>query len=183
MHQQLVEKIIKRRLSIITALALSLVVVFTGACSKAASPTETLKAYYEAASKKDIPTVKKYLSQGTMKFMEEGAKKMGKSVDEMFKEGAAASPPTVTPTFSNEKINGDNATVDISAPGQPTVTMPLVKEGGEWKIAIDKLIETMKASMGAPTAPTTAPTMPPLNNSNTSKTADDDDEDHDNANH
>ena|SRR5687767_867425 len=115
--------------------------------STASSPTAALRAYYQAAMNKDIPAAKRYLSAGTMAMMEEGARKMGKSLDDAFKEGAAQTPPTAMPEFSNEKINGDTATVDMKVEGM-TLTMPLVKEGGEWKLAMDKMIEDMKSSMG-----------------------------------
>lgn len=181
MHHNSVEKMMKRRIHIITALALALVVVFTGACNKnsntaggssssSLSPTDTLKAYYDAANKKDVAGIKKYLSKGTINMMEVGAKNMGKNLDDALKESASTAPQAATPKFGNEKITGDNATVDISSEGQ-TVAMPLVKEGGEWKIAMDKLIETMKGSMGGPTTPSTGPS----NMSNTNKPGDEDD--------
>lgn len=117
----------------------------TSSGDAASSPTAALRAYYQAAMNKDIPTAKKYLSTGTMRVMEEGAKKMGKTVDEAFEEGAQTT--TAMPEFSNEKINGDTATVDIKAQGA-SVTMPMVKEDGVWKLAMDKLIEDMRKSMG-----------------------------------
>ncbi|MDT5059731.1 MAG: hypothetical protein QOH63_190 [Acidobacteriota bacterium] len=159
MHHKLVEKMTKRRIPIIIALALTLTVAFTGACNKSGgntassssssslSPTDTLKAYYDAANKKDVAGIKKYLSQGTMKMMELGAKNSGKQLDEALKEA----PQTPIPQFSNEKITGDTATVDITA-GDQTMTMPLVKEGGEWKIAMDKFIEKLRGSMGSTTS-------------------------------
>jgi flagellar hook-associated protein FlgK len=161
----------------LTILVLALSVVFSAACSKnantgnsttgtnsgatnttttttssgsaASSPTAALRAYYQAAMNKDIQTAKRYLSAGTMRVMEEGAKKMGKTVDEAFQEGAQSSTTTM-PEFSNEKISGDTATVDMKAQGM-TLTMPLVKEGGEWKLAMDKMIEDMQKSMGGGT--------------------------------
>jgi len=178
MHHSSVEKMMKRRSHIITALALALIVVFTGACNKnsntaggssssSLSPTDTVKAYYDAANKKDVAGIKRYLSKGTISMMELGAKNMGKNLDDALKESAATAPQAM-PKFGNEKITGDNATVDISSEGQ-TVAMPLVKESGEWKIAMDKLIENMRGSMGGST---TAPTGP----SNTNKSGDDDDD-------
>ena len=125
----------------------------TPAFSSDISPTDTVKAYYDAANKKDVAGIKKYLSKGTIRMMELGAKKMGKSLDDSLKE-VATSTQTVTPKFGNEKITGDTATVDITFEGE-TVAMPLVKEGGEWKIAIDKLIENMRGSMGGPSDPET----------------------------
>jgi hypothetical protein len=106
------------------------------------SPTETLRAYYKAASNKDTQRMKQYLSQGTMKLMKLGAEKMGKSLDDALSE----EPPAPLTKFSNEKIKQDTATVDISAEGL-TVTMPFVKEDGLWKIAMDKFIEELKANL------------------------------------
>ncbi|HEY0379230.1 MAG TPA: nuclear transport factor 2 family protein [Pyrinomonadaceae bacterium] len=124
----------------------------------AGSPTAALRAYYDAAMRKDIPTAKRYLSSGTMRMMEEGARKMGKTVDEAFQEGAQQTPTASMPEFSNEKISGDTATVDLKSQGI-SLTMPMVKEGGEWKIAMDRMIEDMKNSMGGSTGGG-APTMP-----------------------
>lgn len=130
------------------------------------SPTAALRAYYQAAMNKDVNAAKRYLSSGTMVLLEEGAKKMGKSLDEAFKESAAQTNTTVMPEFSNEKISGDTATVDLKAEGM-TVTMPMVKEGGEWKLAMDKLIADMKNAMG----------------DGAKEPADGDDDDNSNANH
>jgi flagellar hook-associated protein FlgK len=125
----------------------------------AGSPTAALRAYYDAAMRKDIPTAKRYLSAGTMRMMEDGARRMGKTVDQAFEEGAQQTPTTSMPEFSNEKINGDTATVDIKSQGI-SLTMPMVREGGEWKIAMDKMLEDMKNSMGGGTTGGGAPTMP-----------------------
>ncbi|MDT4952718.1 MAG: hypothetical protein QOJ02_856 [Acidobacteriota bacterium] len=124
------------------ALALSVLAVACSSNSNAGkSPTETLRAYYDAAKKKDVETAKKFLSRGTMQVMEDIAKGQGKTVDEMLKEGANRDTQMPTPEFSNEKITGDTASVDIKVPEQPLVTMQMVKEDGEWKLAIDKMMK------------------------------------------
>jgi len=145
----------KRGVRGMVALGLALVLVAVAACSKSAnSPTAALKAYYEAAKKKDIATAKKYLSSGTLKMMEDLAKAQGKTLDQMFNENAAKDSQMPAPEFSNEKINGDTATVDIKAPNMPTVTAQMVKENGEWKLAVDKMMADMKLEMpDSPKAP------------------------------
>lgn len=105
------------------------------------SPTETLKAYFDVAKRKDIEALKKFLSRGTMQVMEEIAKGQGKTLDQMFKEGAERDAQMPMPEFTNEKIDGDTATVDIKAPGKPIVSMQMVKEDGEWKLAVDKMLQ------------------------------------------
>jgi hypothetical protein len=108
------------------------------------SPIATIKAYYDAAHKKDVKTAKKYLSQGTLEMMEEGAKKMGKTLDEALKESDADQEPM--PEFSNEVIDGETATVDIKAASGASITMPFVKENDRWKIAMDKYMENLSKS-------------------------------------
>jgi flagellar hook-associated protein FlgK len=161
----------KNHARIILVIALS-AVVFSAACSKNAntgnstttnsgtpntptissgsmssSPIATVKGYWEAGMKKDVEAAKRYLSTGTIAMLEEGAKKMGKTLDEAFRESANQTPTTEMPEFSNEKITGDTATVDVQMKGMPSVTMPLVKEGGEWKLALDKMIKDMQSSI------------------------------------
>jgi len=132
-------------------LALALAATLTMACGSkggGATPTDALKAYIDAASKKDVAAMKSHLSQGTLKLMEDGAKAMNKNLDDMLKDESGQMPPEAANIkYSNEKVNGDTATVDMTAQGQ-TATMPLVKENGEWKLALDKFIQDMKSKMG-----------------------------------
>jgi hypothetical protein len=108
------------------------------------SPTQSLRAYIEAASRRDVPDMKSHLSQGTLSLMEQGARNMNRNLDDMLKEEASQMPPNAANIiYSNERINGNTATVDMTAQGQ-TATMPLVKENGEWKLALDKFIQDMK---------------------------------------
>ncbi|HEX8887987.1 MAG TPA: DUF2950 family protein [Pyrinomonadaceae bacterium] len=140
----------RSRLPIIM-LALALAATLTMACGSkggGATPTDALKAYIDAASKKDVAAMKSHLSQGTLKLMEDGAKAMNKNLDDMLKDESGQMPPEAANIkYSNEKVNGDTATVDMTAQGQ-TATMPLVKENGEWKLALDKFIQDMKSKMG-----------------------------------
>jgi hypothetical protein len=178
MHKGSVEMMMKRNLSKLLTILLALgLLVLAAACNKNSnannsnggnssntsgstktssgsttsggmSPTEVFKAYYDASIKKDFQTAKKYLSQGTIALMEEGAKKQGKTLDEALKESPA--PEGNMPQLANEQISGDTATVDVSAEGHKA-TMPFVKEGGEWKIAMDKFAKDMiNTSNGGP---------------------------------
>ena len=110
----------------------------------ASSPMAVLKAFNEASDKKDFEGAKSHLSASSVTYLEERAKKKGKTLEQDFRESrsenAAAFP------LSNEKITGDTATVDMKTPG-PAVTVPFVKENGEWKLAIDKYMEDDKNSM------------------------------------
>jgi flagellar hook-associated protein FlgK len=158
----------KRSVRGTVALSLALALVaLVAACSKSAStPTAALKAYFEAAKKKDIATAKKYLSSGTLKMMEDLAKAQGKTLDQLFNENAAKEGQMPSPEFSNEKINGDTATVDMKVPNQPVVTAQMVKEGGDWKLAVDKMMADMKSQI--PDSPKAPPMQPKEGNSSES---------------
>lgn len=166
----------KRKLATTCALGLSLaVLVFATACSKNSnnsngssssssassasgssktsssaatgmSPTEVFKAYFDAATKKDFGTAKQYLSKNTLDLMEAGAKQQGKTLDEAIKDSPGPSQGDM-PQLSNEQINGETATVDMTAQGQ-TAKMPFVKENGGWKIAMDKFMADAMGKMG-----------------------------------
>jgi hypothetical protein len=102
------------------------------------SPTEAVKGYYEAGMRKDIAGVKRFLSRPSLEMTEEIAKRQGKTLDQLFVEAADKDARKPLPVFSNEIITGDTATVDIKIVGEPVLTMPLVKEEGEWKLAFGK---------------------------------------------
>ena len=98
------------------------------------SPTEVVRGYYEAGVRKDVAGVKRFLSRDSLRLMEEIAKREGKTVDQLFSEATEMEAQKLPPTFGNERIAGDNATVDIERPGQPALTARLVKEDGQWKL-------------------------------------------------
>jgi hypothetical protein len=114
------------------------------ACNKGgggASPTATFTAYYEASKNKDVNAVKKTFSKSTLELFEKQAKEHNKTVEEMFKTGMEQKPVTGNlPEMRNEKINGDNATLEIKDETSGRWdSLPFVKEDGQWKIALDKL--------------------------------------------
>jgi hypothetical protein len=127
-------------------LLLAVAFTFSAACSKSATSTlgraAAVRAYYEAINRKDITAAKKYLSAGSISKLEAEAKDLGKTSDVTFREAAEKTGDTM-PDFSNEKISGDTATVDMKAQG-PTVTALLVKESGEWKLAMDKMFPNQR---------------------------------------
>ena len=106
--------------------------------ASASSPTEAFRLYYEAIKRRDAPAFKSLLSRATMKFLDDGAKRTNKSVDdfinEMFGEIGRDLPPTL-PETRNEKIDGDRATLEAhDAKKDKWETLHFVNEGG-WKIS------------------------------------------------
>ena len=147
----------KSRLSVTLLLAIAF--TFSAACSKSGNttssnssttsgPSTAGRAYYEAINRKDITAAKRYLSAGSISKLEAEAKALGKTLDVAFREAAEKTGGDVMPSFSNEKISGDTATVEMKAPGQ-SVTALLVKEGGEWKLALDKMFPN-QSILGSP---------------------------------
>ena len=105
------------------------------------SPTDTLKTFAKATINNDADGVKSTLSEGSLKMIRESAEVQGVSVDAIL---LAKNENTLTevPEMKNEKITGDTAIVEV----KNRVTggfdkMPLIKENGEWKLALDKFME------------------------------------------
>ena len=133
-------------------LALSLLFASLLACKGlGSSPTATFKAFYEAQKNKDVPGIKKTLSKNSLAMFEKAAKEQHKTVDEMLKEGLDE--PTFKspnmPETRNEKIDGDTATLEVQdADSKKWEKMYFVKEDGDWKLAIDKLLEEALKNLG-----------------------------------
>src|SRR5687767_4352589 len=92
-----------------------LAIVFVG-CSpappKEETPTDVLKKYLEAAQKKDVEAMKQTLSAGTLKMIDESAKKQGTTIEELLKKDDGTIPKEM-PETRNEQIQGDTATVEV----------------------------------------------------------------------
>ena len=120
-------------------LALALT-AFVAACKRGnMSPTETLKAYDDAMARYDVGAAKKYLSRYSMQTLEKIAKNHGETVDQIIEENSGG---RFTHEYSNEKINGDTATVDIKSVDPKSLAPPqlyymrMVKEDGVWKVGL-----------------------------------------------
>jgi hypothetical protein len=149
MNQQPARSFSARRMMQCFAVAGAMAVVsLAAACSRTTvtesstttrteSPLAVYRALYEAGTRDDLEGIKSRLSAGTLRMFEKRAQDEGitlndgqKSVD-LIKKTLYI--PKKMPEIGNEKIAGDTATIDISG-----VTSPFVKEGGEWKLALDK---------------------------------------------
>ena len=101
---------------------------------KPATPLETFQTYTKAIKKKDITTMKLLLSSGTIKMHEQEAKAQGVTVDDIVKRETLFTENQTTLKYRNEKINVDNATLEIMTQSGGWETVPFVKEDGVWKI-------------------------------------------------
>jgi|ERR1043165_3886561 hypothetical protein len=123
--------------SLVAVAALLAIALFSAACGKKAStPTEAFKTFYEASKAKDVATIKRLMAKDALSKMEDKAKQANKSLDDFIVDQAQNGIPPSMPETRNEKIDGDNATIEFKGPGGDSDwrTVPFAKEDGEWKI-------------------------------------------------
>lgn len=113
----------------------------TSTSSTASSPTAAYKAFQEANKKKDYAAVKSRFSKASLEMLNEEAKKQNKTLDEFVKDQVDKG--TSDEEVLNEKIDGDSATVDLKDKNS-SITLPMVKEDGDWKIAYDRFLKQMQ---------------------------------------
>lgn len=100
------------------------------------SPTAVFKAFYEASKNADEEALKKTISKDTLAMLEEGAKEKKKSLAQLMKESDV---PATLPETRNEKIDGDNATIEVKDDKTGAwEKFKFVKEDGQWKVVIDR---------------------------------------------
>lgn len=114
--------------------------------SLATSPIAAYKAFQDANRKKDYEAVKRRFSKGSLTAITEEAKSRNQTLDEFIKQQVDNG--KTEEEVSNEKITGDTATIELKDKSSSrTLTLPMVKEEGEWKIAYDKFLEQMKSEI------------------------------------
>ena len=112
-------------------------ILFAAACggdSAPASPLKTLQTYQKAMKAKDTATMKLLLTAESLKMLEQEAKSQGSTVDEVVKRETLFSESQKTVEFRNEKIEGEQATIEVKNTFGQWDTVPFRLEGGEWKI-------------------------------------------------
>ena len=159
---------------------LALAAFIFAACQSAAnnqplSPTETMRASDDAAKRKDVEAIKKFVSKGTLEALDQSAKEQNTTVDELLKDFLDV-PAQQLPEIRNEKITGDTATIEIKNNAtNDWETMPFVKENGIWKVAYDKFEEAIRkrneeiSEMPAGNVPINNGNAPPAKQSNAAK--------------
>ncbi len=133
---------------IIIALCVFLIVGCNSANNPASrTPTETLKALGEAGKKKDTVTIKKMLSKGSLELLEKSAKSQNQTPDGLLTRENGAPFQNIT-EYGAEKITGETATVEVKTELiNQFETIPMVREDGEWKAALDKYAEDIMKRM------------------------------------
>lgn len=150
--------------------ALFLILSFAACKDEPANPpTATLNGMFAAMKNGNIEEMKKYITKTDVAMLEaaekfltatdpESVPKIKAKMMEKMKEGASH----VQYSLSNEKIDGDKATVDAEITVKDTAsqdgkkvskqTFELVKEDNSWKIALSRpgneMFNSMKGNMG-----------------------------------
>ncbi len=144
----------------------ALILAACGAANSAVSPAATLNNFVEASKNKDVETIKKLLSKGSMEAVEKVAAAKNTTVDKILVNNVGASLKEL-PETRNEKIEGDTASIEVKNKILDSYeTIPFVKEDGVWKIALDKFMQNMSAKQPLPAV---APAVP--SNGETNKSA------------
>ena len=99
------------------------------------SPTATMKAYYEAAKKKDFEALKRVVSSAYLKELAKAP-----FPPERIMEPLAEHLPPTMPDTRNEKISGDRATLEVRDDQRKQwETVTFVRENGVWKVALHEM--------------------------------------------
>ncbi len=123
------------------AAAAFITVAMIGCKSAGSDPKATAIAFMDAMKNKDWDGAEKLGTKDTKSFLEtlksmmSMAESMGKKNDDMsFDKDWKGK----TVTYSDAKIDGDNATVSMMVDGKEQMPISLKKEDGAWKVAFDK---------------------------------------------
>jgi hypothetical protein len=126
------------------------------------SPTTAVDSMFNAMKSGDFEATKKFISRNDLAMLEaaeqfmnsvdpDGIKKMKEKMAANFREKSKS----ISYKLKNEKITGDNATVDVEVTEENgksgSHTFNLVKEEGTWKIALSRsgeMFNSMKGNLG-----------------------------------
>ena len=136
--------------------------------SDSSSPTVAVDGMFTAMKNGNIDEMKKYITKSDVAMLEAGESLMNsidpdaiKKMKEKMVAGMKEKVKDISYTLKNEKINGDNATVDVVVTDNGKAengkteshTLDLVKEDGAWKIALSKagdgMFNSMKGDLGS----------------------------------
>lgn len=124
--------------------------VWLAACAgetKSSAPLDTLKIYTQAIKRKDAATMKKMLSKGSLQMARDEAEQQNSPLDEVLQRETLFSAGQTTLEFRNEKIEGEQAIIEVKNSFGTWDVVPFVREDGRWKIAKERYAdELMKRS-------------------------------------
>ncbi len=159
--------------------SLALLAGCAGEDKKPSTPLETFQTYTKAIKSKDTTAMKMLLSGETIKMHEQEARSQGTTVDEIVKRQTLFGETQTRVEYRNEKIDGQNATLEVKNPFNTWETIVFVFEDNQWKIdtkaSADRLSREIEEEMrkaeeainSGRIVPDDLPTPQPDSNSNT----------------
>jgi hypothetical protein len=108
---------------------------------KPETPLDALKAYQQAVRKKDPTEMKLLLSKGSLKMAADEAASQNTTIDEVIKRETLFTETQKTVRIRNQKIDGEQATIEVENAFGSWDVVPFNKEDGEWKIAKERYVE------------------------------------------
>jgi hypothetical protein len=115
-------------------IALSVLAFGVSLLQAQSTPTAAMKAYYDAAKKKDFKAVKALVSDAYLKELAEAPF----SLERMMEPLTENLPPTMPPV-RNEKVSGERAMLEVlDHRSKRWDTVSFVREQGVWKIALQE---------------------------------------------
>ncbi len=98
-------------------------------------PKTTLSNFFDALSKKDIATARKFATEESKSMLD--MMEMGMNMDKSSKDNDKYDKSKME--FGDAKIDGDKATIAVKEKGSgETMNFTMKKEKGTWKVAFDK---------------------------------------------
>lgn len=119
--------------------------------------TQAYRSLFEAVKRKNIEAIKNSMSKLTMNLAEFMAQTYKKPIEKVIENGMTET--TVQPDFpeiANEKINGNQATIDVKKADGEWNQTPFVFEDGSWKLALGEVMQG-KMSITQPNMSITQP--------------------------
>ena len=122
----------------------TLAIMLFGCSTNSGSPKGTVTAFIETLKKGDIEGIKKLITKSDVSLLE-FAEKMGntfgqgKNIQEDMRKEFMDKSKNISFDVKDEKIEGDNATVNVAiTQDAKTTTQPfrLLKEDGSWKVSL-----------------------------------------------
>ena len=122
---------------IASILALTFLVLFTGACGRAAKgPATTLAAACDAVKRKDVRAYKQTFAAAKWATLQTLAVQSNISPDDLLMQLMNNITCSDRPETSEANFQGDTATLNVKAAGSDEIeSYRFVREGGDWKFA------------------------------------------------
>jgi hypothetical protein len=122
----------------------------TSVAGGGSSPTEAYKNLYAAVKSKNVDSIKKQMSKGTLQFAEMVAGQQNKKIEQVLENGFLASTKApALPPIRDERTNGNMGAVEVwDSQNSRWEDAPFILEDGVWKLAVGNAFQGAWESPG-----------------------------------